>query len=187
MPFDPDRHHRRSTRLRGYDYTQPGWYFVTICTHQRLCLFDEPRLRHVAEEIWRALPRFGAHVGIDEWVVMPNHVHGIIEIQETPAGVLALDDGKCREGPRWAGLGINVEPGALGAIMRSYKSAVTRRANNLADLAMGPVWQRGFWERVIRDDQELQATRRYIQDNPRRWAADRDNLDALLGRMNTRS
>ena len=183
MPFDPGRHHRGSTRLSGYDYTAPGWYFVTICTYQRLGLFDDPRLRGVAEELWRALPRFDPFVGVDEWVVMPNHVHGIIEIRERPAARqphTVTTEGNVRA----TGIGINVTPGALGTIVRSYKAMVTRRANRITRQLGGPIWQRGFWERVICDEHELEATRQYIQDNPRRWAEDRDNLDALLARMN---
>ena len=184
MAFDPSRHHRRSTRLAGYDYTQAGLYFVTICTYQRLRLFDDPRLKAIAVEVWCALTRFDPCVALDEWVVMPNHVHGLIAMRERPGtSPPAVEDARGRTA---AGLGINVAPGALGALVRSYKAVVTRRANRLDDLAVGPIWQRGFWERVVRDEDELEATRRYIQDNPRRWAEDPDNLDALLIRMDER-
>jgi hypothetical protein len=80
MPYDPDRHHRRSIRLQGYDYTQPGAYFVTICTQQRACLFEDPRLRGIAERCWKALAHHRSPIILDAWVVMPNHVHGIIVI-----------------------------------------------------------------------------------------------------------
>lgn len=89
MPYDPNRHHRRSIRLREYDYTQPGFYFVTICTHARLRLFDDPALRRIAEEQWATLNDAGlrgAHAGrvsVDTWSVMPDHVHGIIVINDT--------------------------------------------------------------------------------------------------------
>ncbi len=155
---------------------------MTICTHQRLCLFNDMRLRRIAEEMWRALPRFNPRVKVDEWVVMPNHVHGIIRIEEQTDAETGTFDPIGTRRP-WAGLGINVAPGALGTIVRSYKSCVARRANRINDLAVGSLWQRGFWEHVIRDNDEIDATRRYIQDNPRRWAEDRDNLDALLARM----
>jgi len=78
--YDPRKHHRRSIRMRGYEYAQPGAYFVTICTHNRECMFDDPVLRRVVETHWRAIPRHGPHVALDAWVVMPNHVHGIIVI-----------------------------------------------------------------------------------------------------------
>src|SRR5262245_40079432 len=79
MPYDPSRHHRRSIRLPGDDYTQPGFYFVTIVTHERRCLFDNHALRVIAEQQWRALAHID-RVVLDMWVVMPNHVHGIITI-----------------------------------------------------------------------------------------------------------
>ncbi len=78
MPYDPNRHHRQSLRLHGYDYTQPGAYFVTICTHQRRCLFDSPALRRIAEQQWRRIA--DERVVLDAWVVMPDHVHGIVVI-----------------------------------------------------------------------------------------------------------
>jgi putative transposase len=78
--YDPNKQHRRSIRMRGYDYAQPGAYFVTLCTHNRECTFDDPVLRRVVETHWRAIPRHGPHVTLDAWVVMPNHVHGIIVI-----------------------------------------------------------------------------------------------------------
>jgi len=81
--YDPDKHHRRSIRLQGYDYTQSGAYFVTIVTHGRELLFDDPVLRRVAETMWQRIPRHFPHVELDEWVVMPNHVHGIIVIAPT--------------------------------------------------------------------------------------------------------
>ena len=77
MGYDPEKHHRRSIRLRGWDYTYPGAYFVTICTHNGECLFGDPVLRRVVETMWRRIPRHFPYVQLDEFVVMPNHVHGI--------------------------------------------------------------------------------------------------------------
>lgn len=182
MPFDPDRHHRRSIRLPNYDYALPGSYFVTICTYQRLNLFEGPELRGIAETVWQTLPRFASGVLLDAWVVMPNHVHGIITITDLPG----RSEPRGQPGSRQArprGPRTSVGAGTLSALVRSYKGGVTRRANRLKQLALGPIWQRGFWERVIRDERELQAARDYIVDNPRRWAEDHENLDALLARM----
>lgn len=78
--YDRDKHHRRSIRLKGYDYAQPGAYFVTIATHDREALFDDPVFRRVAEMMWQRIPHHSPHIELDEWVVMPNHVHGIIVI-----------------------------------------------------------------------------------------------------------
>lgn len=92
MNYDPDKHHRRSIRLHGYDYTQPGAYFVTICTQNKECLFVDPVLRSVVATYWQAIPRHATNVNLDAWVVMPNHAHGIFVMtvgashsQEAPA------------------------------------------------------------------------------------------------------
>jgi REP element-mobilizing transposase RayT len=197
MPYDPNRHNRQSIRLRGYDYTQPGAYFVTICTHARQCLFDNSALRRIAEQQWRRMAT--KRIILDAWVVMPDHVHGIIVIaqamQQAPGSSRAtpIDNGQSRNKPALSigapaaplrnGIGINVTPGSLGAIIRSYKASVTRRTNHLHATPGAPIWQRGYWERIVRSDRELLATRHYIAENPRRWAEDREDLDALLARM----
>jgi putative transposase len=82
--YDRDKHHRRSIRLWGYDYAKPGAYFVTIVTHNRKMLFDDPVFRQVVETMWQRIPRHSPHVELDEWVVMPNHVHGVIVIVDDP-------------------------------------------------------------------------------------------------------
>jgi REP-associated tyrosine transposase len=214
MPYAPGRDHRRSIRLRGYDYAQPGAYFVTICTQGRQRLFDDPALCVIAEEQWRALDHAGARgdragrVSVDTWVVMPNHVHGIVVIGDGDGGDDA-DGGDGQVGAQQPdrhsyanglvaaapllpidadchldhALGINVAPGSLGAIVRSYKAAVARRLNRRRRAPGAQVWQRGYWERVIRDAQALAAMRRYILENPARWAEGRDDIDTLLAHM----
>lgn len=215
MPYDPNRHHRRSIRLRGYDYTQPGAYFVTICTHARQLLFDSPALRRIAEQQWQRIAN--ERVTLDAWVVMPDHVHGIIVIEPTNVaaindvvgaqqvppliGATPLNNQQLRTKPDQfigapaaplrdgddnndhRGFGINVQPGSLGAIVRSYKAALTRRINGSQAAFGALIWQRGYWERIMRDDRELAATRQYIAENPQRWAEGREDLDALLARM----
>jgi putative transposase len=84
-PYDPDKHHRRSIRLEGYDYTQAGAYFVTIVTHERALLFDDPLLCRVAEAMWQRIPSHFPHAALDEWVVLPNHIHGILWIRDMGA------------------------------------------------------------------------------------------------------
>jgi REP element-mobilizing transposase RayT len=204
MPYDPNRHQRRSIRLRGYDYTQPGYYFITICAHERAALFVDPALRQIAEEQWRALKDAGlrgAHAGrvsIDAWIVMPDHVHGIVVIGAGTAAGDNADDGDDGDdggdgdvvprggtpephcGGNDRGLGVNVVPGSLAAIVRSYKAAVARRINRRRRTAGAPVWQRGYYERIVRDERELAAVRRYIATNRARHVA---QLDALLRRM----
>ena len=106
MTYDPDRHHRRSIRLPGYDYTQAGWYFVTLVTQGGEWLFEELPLRKVAETLWEQIPRHFPHTSLDEWVVMPNHLHGIV--------VIASDNGA---GSEINGSGPRLAAGSLGAIL----------------------------------------------------------------------
>jgi len=104
VKYDPDKHHRQSIRLKGYDYTSPGAYFITICSYQRQCLFgaivdDEmqmSKIGEIAKSCWRAIPDYFAKVQLGEFVVMPNHLHGIIFITDTRRGMAAMplpDDG----------------------------------------------------------------------------------------------
>jgi putative transposase len=179
--FDPDRYHRQSHRLQNWDYTSEAVYFVTLCTYQREPLFDEPRFREIAERQWRAIPGHphARRVSLDEWVVMPDHVHGLLVLGPRAAGE--------RFGPpARRGEPAGVPPGSLGAIVGNYKAVVTRQINRLRDTPHAPVWLRNYYERIVRDQEELEACRRYITNNPARWAADHDDLDALLPRMTIR-
>jgi putative transposase len=174
MPYDQDKDHRRSIRLHGHDYVQGGVYFVTICTYARSCWFDDASVRRIAHHEWEQLPRRFTMLTLDTSIIMPNHLHGILTIH--PPG--ATNNGtKTPQAPS------NLQPGSLGAIVRSYKSTVTRRVRNHTSFDAPSVWQRGYWERIVRDDEELAAIRQYIIDNPARWAERRDNLDALHARM----
>ena len=201
MPYDPDRHHRRSIRMPGWDYTQAGAYFVTIVTHGRECIFGEivGDIMHlsawgeIAARCWQNIPHHFPHVGLDEWVVMPNHIHGIIIITNTDNVVGAQHAAPLpgqhdpspdtsppaplpgQPGPRRT----NIQPGSLGAIIRSFKSAVTKRINAQRDTPGAPVWQRNYWEHVIRTERALDAIRRYITHNPARWHLDRYNPNAI--------
>lgn len=180
MPYDPARHHRRSIRLAGYDYPQPGAYFVTICTHQRACFLAEiidgavhlTEYGAIVQACWAALPDHYSHVALDAFVIMPNHVHGII--------VLA-DEGQSYEGgsetrPYGGAQTLSAEKRhSLPEIVRAFKAFAARRINEARESAGWPVWQRTFYDHVIRDDPELQAVQAYITLNPDRWAADRDN------------
>jgi putative transposase len=175
--YDPQKHHRRSIRLRHWDYRSAGVYFITICTHQRQYLFDETQFRNIAEVAWQSIPNHdhAARVQLDEWIVMPNHFHGLL--------VLApLDDKEDAEPADNRGLK-GPAPGSIGAIVGNFKSLVSRRINNLRRTTGAKVWQRGYYDRIIRDERHLNITRQYIRDNPRRWAEDRENLDRLLSKM----
>jgi len=187
--FDPQKHHRRSIRLPGYDYSEAGAYYVTIVTYHRDCLFGEivndemilNDLGKIADECWRSIPEHFPLVELGAYVIMPNHVHGIIVIRNDESAPMGgtVDDGR-----RGAALlrpyddnsnphKINVKPGSLGAIMRSYKSAVSYRINKEHN-ATG-IWQRNYYEHIIRDDKDLQNKTDYIEANPSLWDEDDDN------------
>jgi putative transposase len=171
--YDPEKHHRRSIRLRNYDYSQPGAYFVTIDTYGGERLFDDPVLRGVAETMWQRIPRHFPFVELDEWIVMPNHMHGILVLVDHARGANASPGGNIPSHQRPSG----PPSGSLGAIVGNFKSVVTRRINRIRKTPGVPIWQRNYYERVIRNERELAAIRQYIRDNPRNWAEDRENPD----------
>lgn len=175
--YDPHKHHRRSIRLRDWDYRSVGIYFITLCTHQRENLFDNPVWRQLVENGWANIPNHphAQHILLDEWIVMPNHLHGILII--ICATILPQPETNLQPGLH------NAESGSIGAIVGNFKSLMTRRINNLRPTPGGKVWPRGDYDRIIRNEQELNATRQYIQNNPLRWAEDRENLDDLLTKM----
>jgi REP element-mobilizing transposase RayT len=195
--YDPDKHHRRSIRLKGYDYTQAGAYFVTIVTHGRELLFENPVLRRVAETMWQRIPQHFPRVELDEWVVMPNHIHGILWIlNDDDDGVGARHSPKIelmtarpgvaeRPGQMQDDLGnasplpVGPPPGSLGAIVGNFKSVTARRINRIRKTPGVPVWQRNYYERVIRNERELHAIRQYICDNPARWDEDPENPNRI--------
>ena len=144
MRYRPESQHRRSIRLKGYDYTSPGAYFVTVCTYKRECIFDVQELRDVVEETWLQIPFHVPNARTDEFVIMPNHVHGILWILKTQVGAqpAAPLPGITARRPA-------VTPGSLAAIVRSFKSAVTKRVNEVRPTSGAPVWQRNYYERVI--------------------------------------
>ena len=159
MAHDPQKHHRRSIRLPGFDYTQDGLYFVTLATQERACLFDDPIMYTLAETLWQQIPRHFPFVSLDAWVLMPNHLHGILLLAGRPEGRGDRSNSK-------------LAPGSLGAIIGNYKSVTTRRLNQIAGLEGRTVWQRNYYERVIRSETELAAIRKYIEQNPAHWALD---------------
>lgn len=157
---------RRSIRLKGYDYSQAGAYFVTVCAHNRECLFGDVldghmRLNDAGQSVqaaWDALPHYYPHVALDAGVVMPNHVHGIIIL--VGAGLKPAPTG-IRHG--------------LSEIVRALKTFSSRRINELRGTSGATVWQRNYFERVIRNDNEMHHLREYIVNNPAQWDLDREN------------
>jgi putative transposase len=180
MAYDSDKHHRSSARLKTFDYTSNAAYFITVCTFSRDHLFGEivdgemqlNDAGRIVWECWNAIPEHFPHVELDAFIAMPDHVHGIVLISQPsetnvrpPVVVGAQHAAPLRNSddviPR-------VQPGSLGAIVRSFKSAATKRINESRGLPGTPVWQRNYWDRVIRDDRELEETRKYILENPKR-------------------
>ncbi len=179
-PYSRRPHHRRrSIRLKGYDYAQPGAYFVTICTHGRAMLFGrvvdgEMALNaygEIVREEWFRTAQVRPYMELfpDEFVIMPNHIHGIVWIVDVGA--------RRRRSPPPEKLCRPV-PGSLPTIVRAFKSAVTRRINALRGTPGAPVWQRNYYEHIIRTEPALDAIRRYIAANPLRWHLDRYNPTA---------
>lgn len=169
------KYRRNSNRLQGRDYTSPGTYFITICTHQREPLFDEERFHFIAEKTWRAIPQHdhAQHVQLDESIVMPDHLHTILILTSHPQHSQKKKHGNHR----------SLQPGSVGAIVGNFKSLVTTEINKWRGTPGSKVWLRGYYDRIIRNEKELNAIRQYIRNNPARWAEKRDNLDLLLSRM----
>lgn len=196
--YNLDVHHRHSIRLQEYDYSQNGAYFVTLCAFQLECLFGEitvpvgagskpalsnPTLSKPAQEdapagmelnefgrlldfTWHDLPNHNRNICLDLFVIMPNHIHGIIVIENDRTGL------ENRAGLDRAGL----EPApTLSEIVRQFKTFSSKRINQLRNNAGSPVWQRNYYERVIRNEQELDRTRNYVVNNPMKWALDKEN------------
>jgi putative transposase len=182
VAFNNERHHRRSIRLRGYDYQEAGAYFVTVCTANRECFFGEivdeamqlNRLGEIVEDEWHRTAILRPQVSLDAFVVMPNHVHGIVCYD-------AQEEGKARLAPTMACFGHPVA-GSLPAIVGAFKSASSKRINEIRGTLGAPLWQRNYFEHVIRNEQELNSVREYIASNPARWSEDTNNPNGSFAR-----
>ena len=176
--YDRHRHHRRSIRLPGYDYGQPGAYFVTICTYRRSCVLGgihDGRMRlsecgRIVTDCWNDLERHYPDVSLESFVVMPNHIHGIILLDHNP------DSGTRATAAQGAGL----KPApttvhGLSEVVRAFKTFSSRRINKTRRSPGVPAWQRNYYERIMRDENELNTVRQYILDHPQRWHEDPEN------------
>lgn len=183
------RKHRQSIRLQHRAYAFPGTYFVTICAHERRSVFGQiaqgrlfpSELGRLVRECWVAIPLHFPYVELHEFVVMPTHLHGLIAIVRKPrvprvataAPSPPVGAQHCCALPP-GDLGQAVPPGSLGAIVRSFKSIVAKRAHKELGW-MGPIWQRNYFERVLRDGKEYCDASRYIAENPKKWEWDGEN------------
>ena len=209
MPIEADStpRHRRSLRLREYDYSQSGAYFITVCTRNRECMLgyvsdgemvlnDAGRI--VAEE-WMRSAGIRNEIELDAFVVMPNHVHGIIIINRTgdrPVARTSEPTPACGPKPKSVGTGNHckgVWPYAptgtlrspsrtVGALVRAFKSACTIRINDMRDARGTSIWLRNYYEHVIRGEDDLIDIRQYILGNPVRWADDENNPERMRKR-----
>lgn len=172
--------YRRSMRLRGFDYRKSGVYFVTICTYQKMKLFGrvddgEMSLSMVGElacEEWQQIAQSRSSVHLDYYVVMPNHLHGLVIIEEThDRGIQSSDSATLLKR-------INtLQAGSLGAIIGQFKAAVSRRVRSEPMDHEQPIWQRNYHEHIVRDETSLNEIRRYIMENPARWREDSMYVD----------
>ncbi len=169
---------RRSLRLQGFDYSQPGAYFVTICTKDHLHQFGEIRGNDIklnergsiVEKIWKEIPDHFTNVTLDDFIVMPNHIHGILLLDEPPD----CRGTACRA-PTVEKFGKPTK-GSLPTIIRSFKSASTHLINRLDKRKGISIWQRNYYEHIIRNEDSLNRIRRYIQENPIKWSIEPENL-----------
>jgi putative transposase len=190
MNYTQTKYNRRSIRLKEFDYSQSGSYFVTVCTRNRVCLFggieDENmvlnQVGRMIEEKWNRIPHHFNHVKLDAFQIMPNHIHGIIFINNECVGAKhsGLIDNKAgrnqsgnasplRERPH------GTKPGSLSSIMQNFLSITTRKINQIRNTQGIKCWQRNFHDRIIRNDKELNAIREYIINNPLQWEEDTNN------------
>ena len=188
--YDAFRHHRRSLRIKGYEYASEGAYFVTICTQFQALLLDSDCIRQIVQKTWEDLPDRFSNIRLDEFVIMPNHVHGIIWIVGAPLGAPRNDGaytgavGDARMGAADStrtGAADSTPTGAassaptLGQVVRAFKSCSAITVNRHLHRSGRPLWQRNYFERIIRNDRELNAIRQYIRDNPKNWERDPEN------------
>jgi REP element-mobilizing transposase RayT len=191
LQYNPNIHHRRSIRLPDYDYSQQGLYFVTVCVQDRECLFGnieegEMRLNEMGRIVrneWLKTAELRSNVELHEFVVMPNHFHAILEITEKIDNTIFENDATSQQTPQIIRpyarptdyekneYMSNISPklGSLAAIMRSFKSSITR---NIHILGYNFAWQRNMWEHVIRDTNDHARIAEYIHNNPANWDSD---------------
>ena len=186
MKYNPDIHHRRSIRLKDYDYSQSGAYFVTICTKDKECYFGEiadgaielSQAGKIANDCFLNVPKHNDNAETDTFIVMPNHIHAIIIMMNNCRGVACnalLENAETKRGVIYNAPTNNyyskITPHkySLSIVIRSYKSAVTR----LCGQQNIPFqWQRNYYERIIRNESELSKIREYIISNPLNWEQD---------------
>ncbi len=164
---------RRSLRLKDYDYSQEGAYFITVCIHNRKCILGEiidnemclNKFGKIIESEWLQTEILRSYVALDAYVVMPNHFHAIVFLHQQARATQRVAPTK--EKPSQS-----LKSGSVGAIIGQFKSQVTKRIKSWQRNLKRPFWQRNYYEHVIRDEDDLNRIREYIQNNPFRWLED---------------
>ena len=189
-----DKYRIESTRLPGWDYASSGFYFVTICTHERAHYFGDvlidnngmtsvalSNIGKIARDCWLDISNHFPNASLDEWVVMPNHVHGIIVIGDNDVNTFCRDEAMPRlykyTGPYPQMSKISPQPQSLSVIVGSFKSATSYKCHKQN---LNFAWQSRFYDHIIRNEISLNKIRRYIRNNPQMWYRDRNNPEGLL-------
>ncbi len=198
MTYNPDIHHRRSIRLKGYDYTKAGAYFVTLCTQNKVCFFGEVfdgaitlnAAGQMIDAVWHEIPKFYPGIKIDVFQIMPNHIHGILVF--VGAGPCACPDSEpgssvLKKGPKIAK---KTEPGqepgqaqgpaptlSVSDVVHRFKTMTTKKyidgvKNDNWSSFDQKLWQRNYYEHIIRNEGEWHKVREYITSNPMKWETD---------------
>ncbi|MDR1346388.1 MAG: transposase [Bacteroidales bacterium] len=189
MPYNPNIHHRRSIRLKDYDYSQAGLYFITICCQDKICRFGKIEngemilndWGEIARQCWLAIPQHFPNTILHEYVVMPNHVHGIIELvgakffsplSPSISPSETISPKSCNNDNSRA-KNFSPLPGTsrtIGSIIRGFKIGITKQLGF-------SIWQRNYYEHIIRNEQSYQNIAGYIIHNPEKWRDDRFYLE----------
>ena len=171
---------RRAMRLRDYDYRQNGAYLVTLCTHQGACLFGDildgdmvlNELGTIVQDEWLQTETVRSYIELDAFAVMPNHLHGIILLSDNgDERASHRSDGDVRAARR-AARSTTLQAGSLGAIVAQFKGTITKRSRQLPDCPDMPIWQRNYYDHIIRREAALNHIRAYIDTNAARWFED---------------
>jgi REP element-mobilizing transposase RayT len=210
MKYNPEIHRRRSIRLKGYDYGQLGVYCITLCTHEKQCWFGEIRdskmclnqLGNIVVQEWLRTPQMRPEIVLDEWIMMPNHLHGILIITDaSPTSVGAhrraplsghaplsepapLSQKSPNQHPPNSNLSnppqLRRHSNSLSSIIAGFKSTTTKRINVIRETPRIPLWQRNYYESVVRDTEHLEHVRNYIRANPSCWIDDPEYSHTLI-------
>jgi REP element-mobilizing transposase RayT len=179
MKYNPDVHRRKSIRLKDYDYSQAGAYFITICIHKKECVLGEvaddgmklSRFGEVVKTEWLKTFEIRKNLILDEYIVMSNHFHGIIIVDGR---------GTLQRAPTFEKFGRPIS-NSVPTVVRLFKSATTNQVNQSRNTPRRPFWQRNYFEHIIRNEDELNKIREYIQNNPLKWHLDRENPGRVAG------